>query len=47
MIDYFKAFINYRNDTRFQELKEAGIFSGAGESTDTDTGGGKEGARAR
>ena len=42
MIDYFKAFINYRNDTRFQELKEAGIFAVAVETTDTDTGEVKE-----
>jgi len=27
MIDYFKAFINYRNDTRFEELREAGVFA--------------------
>ena len=42
MIDYFKAFINYRNDTRFQELCEAGIFAVAVETTDTDTGEVKE-----
>ena len=42
MIDYFKAFINYRNDTRFQELKGAGIFAVAVETTDTDTGEVKE-----
>ena len=27
MIDYFKAFINYRNDTRFEELRKAGTFA--------------------
>ena len=42
MIDYFKAFINYRNDTRFQELCEAGTFAVAVETTDTDTGEVKE-----
>jgi len=42
MIDYFKAFINYRNDTRFKELKEAGTFAVAVETTDTDTGEVKE-----
>ena len=38
MIDYFKAFINYRNDTRFQELKEAGTFGILKEKVNTDTG---------
>ncbi|EPE00024.1 hypothetical protein [Capnocytophaga sp. oral taxon 336] len=38
MIDYFKAFINYRNDTRFQELKEAGTFGVLKEKIDTETG---------
>lgn len=42
MIDYFKAFINYRNDTRFKELCEAGIFAVAVETTDTGTGEVKE-----
>nr|DAK43313.1 MAG TPA: hypothetical protein [Caudoviricetes sp.] len=42
MIDYFKAFINYRNDTRFKELREAGTFAVAVETTDTDTGEVKE-----
>ena len=42
MIDYFKAFINYRNDTRFKELKEAGTFAVAVETTDTGTGEVKE-----
>ena len=42
MIDYFKAFINYRNDTSFQELCEAGTFAVAVETTDTDTGEVKE-----
>ena len=27
MIDYFKALIDYRNDTRFEELREAGTFA--------------------
>jgi len=27
MIDYFKAFINYSNDTRFEELRKAGTFA--------------------
>ena len=38
MIDYFKAFINYRNDTRFKELKEAGTFGILKEKVNTDTG---------
>ena len=42
MIDYFKAFINYRNDTRFKELREAGTFAVAVETTDTGTGEVKE-----
>ena len=27
MIDYFKALIDYRNDTRFEELRKAGTFA--------------------
>lgn len=38
MIDYFKAFINYRNDTRFQELCEAGTFAIGITKSDPQTG---------
>lgn len=38
MIDYFKAFINYCNNTRFQELCEAGTFATEITKSDPQTG---------
>ena len=38
MIDYFKAFINYSNDTRFEELRKAGTFAVGITKCDPQTG---------
>ena len=38
MIDYFKAFINYSNDTRFEELRKAGMFAVGITKCDPQTG---------